>query len=60
MASSLWNSLSIIQDGKTIKASQIFQIEAEQNHTFRNMLDVFSESENIDAEVKYFVVFIRY
>ena len=60
MASSLWNSLSIIQDGKTIKASQIFQIKAEQNHTFRNMLDVFSESENIDAEVKYFVVFIRY
>ena len=42
-------SLSIIQDEK--QGSQIFETKTEQNHIFRSLLDVFSESENIDAEV---------
>ena len=45
MTSSLWISFSIMQDGKTIKGSQIFEIKAEHNCTFRSLLDVFSESE---------------
>ena len=45
---------------KTIKRSQIFEIKAEQNHAFRSLLDIFSESENIDAEVRYFVIFTQY
>ena len=43
MAFSLWISLSIIQDGNTIIGSQIFEIKAEQNHTFRSLMDVFFE-----------------
>ena len=45
MTSSLWISFLIMQDGKTIKGSQIFEIKAEHNCTFRSLLDVFSESE---------------
>ena len=40
-------SVPIIQDGKTIEDSQAFEIKAEQNHTFRSLLDVFSKLENI-------------
>ena len=32
---------------KTVKGSKIFEIKAGQNHTFRNLFDVFSELQNI-------------
>ena len=43
MASSLCILLSIIQNGKTVESSRIFEIKAEQNHIIRNLSDVFSE-----------------
>ena len=38
---------------RTSKGSRSFEIKAEQNHTFRSLLDVFSESENINVEVRH-------
>ena len=47
MASSLCILLSIIQNGKTVESSKIFEIKAEQNHIIRNLSDVFSELQGI-------------
>ena len=41
MASSLCILLSIIQDEKTVKRSEVFEIKAEQNHIFRGLFDLF-------------------
>ena len=43
MECSLCISFFIIQDGKTIKGNDIFEIKTEQNHTSKSLFDVFSE-----------------
>ena len=43
MECSLCISFFIIQDGKTIKGNDIFEIKTDQNHTSKSLFDVFSE-----------------
>ena len=50
--SSLRVSLSIIQDGRAVKGREIFEIKAEQNHTFKSFFDLFLELEGIDTAVR--------
>ena len=41
-----------MEDGKTVKGSEIFEIRAEQNHFFRSLCDFLSELQDIDAAVR--------
>ena len=45
--------VSIIQNGKTVKASKIFEIIAEQNHSFRSLFHVFLELQGINTVARY-------
>ena len=54
MMFSLWILLSSIQDGKTVRGSEIFYIKSRQNHTFKSLFEVFLESQG----KKYFVFII--
>ena len=58
MAHSFCISLFIIQDGKTVKGSEIFEIKAEQNHIFRSLFDIFFKLQGLDTDEKYFVFII--
>ena len=53
MAHSFCILLSIIQDGKTVKGSEIFEIKAEQNHIFQSIFDVFLVLQGIDTDEKH-------
>ena len=51
MVSSLCILLSIIQDGETVKRSEVFEIKAEQNHIFRGLFDLFLKLQVTDTAV---------
>lgn len=52
MMPSLWILLSIIHGGKSVKGIENVEIKAEQNHTFKSLFEVFSDSQDIDIAVR--------
>ena len=49
VASLLCIFLSFIQNGKTVQGSEISEIKAKQNHTFRSLFDAFLELQGINT-----------
>ena len=52
MVSSLYVLLSIIQDEKAVKGSEIFEIKGEQNHTFRSLFNVLLQLQGINTAAR--------
>ena len=56
---SLYISLPIVHNGKSVKSIENFEIKAKRNHTFKSLFEVFSESQGINIAVRntLFVLF---
>ena len=48
----LWILLSIIHGGKSVKGFENVEIKAKQNHTFKSLFEVFSDSQGINIAVR--------
>ena len=60
MESSLHILFFIIQNGKIVKTSKIFEIKAKQNHSFKMLLRVFLELQGINTVVRYALFLLFY
>ena len=60
MESSLHILFFIIQNGKIVKASKIFEIIAKQNHSFKILFHVFLELQGINTVVRYALFLLFY
>ena len=49
---SLYISLPIVHNGKSVKSNENFEIKAEQNHSFKSLFEVFSDSQGINIAVR--------
>ena len=60
MESSLHILFFIIQNGKIVKASKIFEIIAKQNYSFKILFHVFLELQGINTVVRYALFLLFY